>query len=82
MFKDDLTGVSNFKAFKNKISEQKSFRNVSLAFVDVNGLGVVNNTLGHEAGDFMLLTIASIMSKYFRKSDIYRKDRDEYIIHS
>lgn len=80
MFKDDLTGVSNFKAFESKISEQKSFRNVSLVFVDVNGLGVVNNTLGHQAGDFMLLTIASIMSKYFRKSDIYRKGGDEFII--
>lgn len=80
MYKDDLTGVSNYKAFENKIGEQTSFNNVSLAFVDVNGLGVVNNTLGHEAGDFMLLTIASVMSKYFRKSDIYRKGGDEFII--
>ena len=28
----------------------------------------------------MLLTVASIMSKYFRKSDIYRKGGDEFII--
>ena len=80
MFKDDLTGVSNYKAFENRVSEQKEYKNVSLAFVDVNGLGVVNNTLGHEAGDFMLLTVASIMSKYFRKSDIYRKGGDEFIV--
>lgn len=79
MYKDDLTGVSNYKAFENKTSNQR-FENLSLAFVDVNGLGVVNNTLGHEAGDFMLLTVASIMGKYFRKSDIYRKGGDEFII--
>ncbi len=79
MYKDDLTGVSNYKAFENKTNNQK-FNNLSLVFVDVNGLGVVNNTLGHEAGDFMLLTVASIMSKYFRKSDIYRKGGDEFII--
>ena len=79
MFKDDLTGVSNYKAFESKIENQE-FKNVSLAFVDVNGLGVVNNSLGHEAGDLMLLTIASIMSKYFRKNDIYRKGGDEFII--
>ena len=79
MYKDDLTGVSNYKAFENKIAN-KEFENLSLAFVDVNGLGIVNNTLGHEAGDFMLLTVASIMSKYFRKSDIYRKGGDEFII--
>ena len=79
MYKDDLTGVSNYKAFENKTSNQ-TFKNLSLVFVDVNGLGVVNNTFGHEAGDFMLLTVASIMSKYFRKSDIYRKGGDEFII--
>ncbi len=79
MYKDDLTGVSNYKAFENKTSNHK-FNNLSLVFVDVNGLGIVNNTLGHEAGDFMLLTVASIMSKYFRKSDIYRKGGDEFII--
>ena len=28
----------------------------------------------------MLLTVASIMSKYFRKSDIYRKGGDEFIV--
>lgn len=79
MYKDDLTGVSNYKAFENKTTNQ-SFKNLSLVFVDVNGLGVVNNTYGHEAGDFMLLTVASIMSKYFRKSDVYRKGGDEFII--
>lgn len=79
MYKDDLTGVSNYKAFENKINN-RSFNNLSLVFVDVNGLGIVNNTLGHEAGDFMLLTVASVMSKYFRKSDIYRKGGDEFII--
>lgn len=79
MYKDDLTGVSNYKAFENKTSNQ-SFKNLSLVFADVNGLGIVNNTLGHETGDFVLLTIASIMGKYFRKSDIYRKGGDEFII--
>lgn len=80
MFQDDLTGVNNYKSFENKMTSIDKLNDASFCFVDVNGLGIVNNTQGHEAGDLMLLTVATILSKHFRKTDIYRKGGDEFFI--
>lgn len=78
--KDELTGVYNNNALNEKIKDNKEFNNVGIAFVDANGLGVINNTYGHEAGDKLLKTIAEALYTSFRKRDVFRKGGDEFVI--
>ncbi len=53
----------------------------SLCFVDVNGLKEVNDNLGHDCGDEMLLTVVRIVDSQIRQHDyIIRLGGDEFLI--
>lgn len=65
---DDLTGMYNRKAYENDLSifpevpEEKDF--VYFEF-DVNGLKIVNDNLGHAAGDELLTGAAECLELCF-----------------
>lgn len=77
---DNLTGVCNYNALSETLNKKAEYHNVGVAFIDVNGLKVINDTLGHKEGDKMLTIIATLLNSVFRKSDIYRKGGDEFVI--
>ena len=77
---DSLLQVYNRSAYDEILNEEKMHRMCVVAFVDANGLGVVNNMYGHEAGDKLLITIADCLKQYFRYYDIYRIGGDELVI--
>ena len=53
---------------------------LSIIMCDVNGLKLVNDSFGHEAGDALLRKVAQIMKKVCRKDDIVaRIGGDEFI---
>ncbi len=55
--------------------------NLSICFIDINGLKVVNDTFGHEAGDDLITTVADIIKKNIRKRDVLiRLGGDEFLI--
>lgn len=83
---DSLTGLPNRRLFfdrLNMILEHNLRHNgmFSLFYLDLDGLKIVNDTLGHEAGD-EVLCIASQRLKYVtRKSDtVARIGGDEFAI--
>ena len=83
---DTLTGLYNRRGFVTVAEEQmKLARRTSgcfaLAFVDLDGMKRINDTLGHELGDEALVTTASILKSTFRDSDIVaRLGGDEFIV--
>lgn len=77
---DSLLQVYNRSAYDEVLSEEKMHRMCGVAFVDANGLGVVNNMYGHESGDNLLKTVADCLKQYFRYCDIYRIGGDELVI--
>ncbi|MHB1347224.1 MAG: diguanylate cyclase domain-containing protein, partial [Candidatus Humimicrobiaceae bacterium] len=82
-FHDYLTGLYNRAFFEEELSRLNVGRNLPLSIVlgDVNGLKLVNDTYGHEKGDELLIKVAEILKKSFRKSDIVsRWGGDEFII--
>lgn len=69
---DNLTGLYNrfyYEMAKDKLDkpEQLPF---SIIVGDVNGLKIINDSLGHSEGDRLLITIANIIQKSCRKQDI------------
>ena len=50
-------------------------------WVDVDNFKLVNDTLGHVIGDQLLINIADLLQKSFRKTDsICRLGGDEFLI--
>ena len=84
---DEMTGVLNRRAGFDRLN--KIYRNftkdkgnkVSICFSDINGLKEVNDTLGHEAGDELILTMINQIKKNIGESDfIIRLGGDEFLI--
>lgn len=78
---DQLTGCFNRRAYENDIStlsQEKEFICISM---DVNGLKIVNDSLGHGAGDELLQGAARCMKESFDScGKVYRVGGDEFII--
>lgn len=54
---------------------------VACTFIDVNGLKSVNDTLGHDAGDQLLIAVAEAIRESIRTSDVAcRWGGDEFIV--
>ena len=80
---DELTGLFNRRAYEEDIyahndrPEEENFIYVSL---DVNGLKVVNDTLGHTAGDELIIGACQCMKKSLGSyGRIYRTGGDEFV---
>lgn len=82
--RDALTGCFNRAYFEDKLRwYQKNKRDfpVSLMVCDLNGLKVVNDTLGHEQGDEILRRAAAVVTGSVRGSDIVaRVGGDEFAV--
>ncbi len=57
--KDSLTGLPDRAVADDVLKNiEKNSLSVSLGLVDINGLHVINNTMGHAAGDQLLIAVA------------------------
>ncbi len=81
-FKDMLTGLQNRNKFINDIDTVQNIQNrhVGIAYVDMNGLKAVNDSLGHEKGNEALQAIASRLLSLFRRNNLYRIGGDEFVV--
>ncbi|MCT4509315.1 MAG: diguanylate cyclase [Tepidibacter sp.] len=83
---DEMTGVLNRRAGLKKLDKEykEVLSNegcVSICFIDINGLKDVNDSLGHEGGDELIMTVVSCIKKNIRKCDfIIRMGGDEFLI--
>jgi len=83
---DELTGLYNRRGFMTLAEQQirlvaRTKKPLLLLFADVNGLKTVNDALGHEVGDALLLDAAQALQTAFRSSDIVaRLGGDEFVV--
>ncbi|MDO8413293.1 MAG: EAL domain-containing protein [Gallionellaceae bacterium] len=71
---DSLTGLPNRNLFKDRLAQalKRADRNkslVALMFLDLDRFKVINDTLGHDAGDRLLQHVANSLTHVLRKSD-------------
>ena len=83
---DDLTGAlrrgSGISALQREIARARRVPSsgVVVAFVDVDGLKHVNDTLGHPAGDQLLRDVVAAMRQRVRPYDlVFRYGGDEFV---
>ena len=84
-FHDDLTGLANRSLFLERLSERLADRSRPMApsvlFLDLDDFKVVNDTMGHAAGDRLLAEVAERLRSVLRDGDLAaRLGGDEFAI--
>ena len=82
-YHDSLTGVYNRAFYEEKVKILDTEENLPFSVIisDVNGLKLINDTMGHAAGDNFLVATTQLLSRFVRKGDILaRVGGDEFSI--
>jgi len=83
---DQLTGLPNRTLFNERAQQaiqiaERAGNTVAILFLDLDSFKSINDTLGHEAGDEMLILLSEEISGRLRDSDVIcRFGGDEFII--
>ncbi len=83
---DPLTGLFNRGMFNRRLQQalaqaQRFERALAILFIDLDGFKLVNDTLGHNAGDALLAEIAGRLRASLREGDVIaRMGGDEFVV--
>ncbi|MDQ9170891.1 EAL domain-containing protein [Oxalobacteraceae bacterium R-40] len=83
---DALTGLPNRTLLEDRIKQamlyaQRYGRNVTVVFMDLDNFKLINDSLGHKAGDELLKTIGQRMVQSVRQTDtVVRLGGDEFVL--
>ncbi|MDC7221368.1 MAG: diguanylate cyclase [Spirochaetales bacterium] len=83
---DEMTSAYNRKNGLRQgqnlfIQAQKTHTPLTVSYIDINNLKIVNDKQGHDAGDKLITTVSSILKSTIRGSDILtRLGGDEFLI--
>lgn len=80
---DSLTGLYNRNFFEEEMKLLSEERDaiVGIIVIDLDGLKYINDMLGHQQGDRVLINLSKIITKTFRPSDVIaRVGGDEFAV--
>lgn len=84
-YTDSLTSVRNKTSYmeavtniNDKINEHTAY--FSVIVFDLNGLKVVNDRWGHQAGDTLIIHATQLICSIFKKFPVFRIGGDEFVV--
>lgn len=83
---DSLTGLANRRLFMDRLNNalascRRQGSSLALLFLDLDQFKRINDTMGHDAGDLLLLTIADRLKSCVREKDtVSRLGGDEFTV--
>ena len=83
---DDLTGLPNRQLFKDRLERElahakRTHTQVALIYIDLDRFKNVNDSMGHSAGDALLLEVGRRLAAHVRESDtLARLGGDEFVL--
>ncbi|HEX7465240.1 MAG TPA: EAL domain-containing protein, partial [Usitatibacter sp.] len=83
---DALTGLPNRRLMQDRLNQaimsaRRKQRHVAVLFLDLDRFKVVNDTPGHDTGDFILKDVARRLSSCVREGDtVSREGGDEFVM--
>ncbi len=80
-YTDGMTKLKNSHAFleEHRNLEKNLPDSLGIAYIDINGLKQINDSLGHEAGNQLIIQLADFLYEIFPDSS-YRIGGDEFVI--
>jgi diguanylate cyclase (GGDEF)-like protein/PAS domain S-box-containing protein len=83
---DTLTGLPNRAMFNQRLTQalaraQRLAKLAAVLFIDLDRFKIINDTLGHDAGDRLLMQLAERLRECLREGDtIGRQGGDEFVV--
>lgn len=83
---DELTGLKNRSMVNDDLEyalqhAKRTHSKVAIYFIDLNKFKDINDTLGHDVGDEVLIKTSQLLVKAVRRrDDVYRLGGDEFLI--
>jgi diguanylate cyclase (GGDEF)-like protein len=83
---DELTGLPNRQLFKDRLERElahakRTHSQVALIYIDLDRFKNVNDSMGHSAGDALLLAVSQRLASQVRESDtLARLGGDEFVL--
>ena len=83
---DPLTGLPNRRLLQERLEHaialsRRGATGIALLFVDLDDFKIINDTLGHDAGDTVLVTVAQRLLEKVRVTDtVARLGGDEFVV--
>jgi len=83
---DQLTSLPNRTLFMDRLTRlvletRRAKTSIGLMFIDLDGFKAINDTLGHDAGDNLLISTARRLEKCVREADtVARLGGDEFTV--
>lgn len=79
-FQDQLTGIGNRHAMNEYIAVMPYEKSIGILFYDVMGLKKTNDTMGHQAGDNLLIRASECLKEEFKDYALFRVGGDEFLV--
>ena len=79
-YTDALTKIGNRFAMTEYIKQMDRTQSVAVVYCDITGLKKVNDTLGHEAGDNLILNSCECLQQVFDGYGLFRIGGDELLV--
>jgi diguanylate cyclase (GGDEF)-like protein len=84
--RDPLTGLYNRRSLMERLEQaiiraNRTSRGLAVLFLDMDRFKTINDTLGHDVGDALLMQVAARISGAVRESDVVaRLGGDEFVV--